>query len=65
MALAKQAYERDNVSALFDIANSAVSLAIQDIARRVGKVLVFVGSALPALFEAQCSPTSAATAAVR
>ena len=59
VALAKQAYERDNVSALFDIANSAVSLAIQDIARRDGKMLVFVGSALPALFEAQCSPTSA------
>ena len=59
VALAKQAYERDNVAALFDIANSAVSLAVQEIARGDGKVLVFVGSALPALFEAQCSPTSA------
>ena len=59
VALAKQAFERDNVSALFDLGNSAVSLAIQDIARRDGKILVFVGTALPALFEAQCSPTSA------
>jgi branched-chain amino acid transport system substrate-binding protein len=59
LALAIQAYDRDNVDAIFDIGNSAISLAVQEAARQRGKIVVHVGSAHDGLYGRSCSPTGA------
>jgi branched-chain amino acid transport system substrate-binding protein len=59
VSLALQAYDQQGVDAMFDIGNSAVSLAVQDIARQRGKILIHVGSAHDALYGKSCSPTGA------
>src|SRR4051812_18586826 len=59
VSLARSAYDEKGVDAIFDIGNSAVSLAVQDIARQRGKVLIHVGSAHDALYGKSCSPTGA------
>ena len=58
-ALAARAYDREGVDAIFDIGNSAVSLAVQEIARERGKILIHCGSAHEALHGKSCSPTGA------
>ena len=58
-ALAARAYDQEGVDAIFDIGNSAVSLAVQDIARQRGKIVVHCGSAHEALYGKSCSPTGA------
>ena len=57
--LARQMYDQQSVDAIFDIGNSAISLAVQDLARERGKVLVHVGSATADIFGKACSPTGA------
>ncbi|MDB5618997.1 ABC transporter substrate-binding protein [Tardiphaga sp.] len=57
--LARNAYDQQGVDAIFDIGNSAISLAVQDLARERGKVLVHVGSATADIFGKACSPTGA------
>jgi len=57
VALARSAFDEKGVDAIFDIGNSAVSLAVQDIARQRGKILIHVGSAHDALYGKACSPT--------
>lgn len=57
--LARQLYDREDVSALFDIGNSAISLAVNDIARERGKIVVHTGSATADVFGKACAPTSA------
>ncbi len=59
VTLARQAYDQQGVDAIFDIGNSAISLAVQDLARERGKVLVHVGSATADVFGKACSPTGA------
>ncbi len=59
VSLARQMYDTQGVDAIFDIGNSAISLAVQEIARERGKVLVHVGSATADVFGKACSPTSA------
>jgi branched-chain amino acid transport system substrate-binding protein len=59
VSLARQMYDQQNVDAIFDIGNSAISLAVQDMARERGKVLVHVGSATADIFGKACSPTGA------
>ncbi len=59
VTLAKQMLHQQGLDALFDIGNSAISLATQDIARERGKVLVHVGSATADVFGKACSPTGA------
>jgi branched-chain amino acid transport system substrate-binding protein len=59
VSLALQAFDQQGVDALFDIGNSAVSLAVQDIARQRGKILIHVGSAHDSLYGKACSPTGA------
>ncbi|HMN73924.1 MAG TPA: ABC transporter substrate-binding protein [Rhodoblastus sp.] len=59
IALARQMYDQQGVDAIFDIGNSAISLAVQEIARERGKVLVHSGSATADVFGKACSPTSA------
>jgi branched-chain amino acid transport system substrate-binding protein len=59
MAIARKAMDVDGVEALFDFSNSAVSLAVQDLARQRGKVVVHTGSAIADLYGKACSPTGA------
>ena len=59
VVLATRAYDVEGVDAIFDIGNSAVSLAVQEIARQRGKVLIHVGSAHDSLYGKACSPTGA------
>lgn len=58
-SLAAQAYDEAGVDAIFDIGNSAISLAVQEIARKRGKILIHVGSAHDSLYGKACAPTSA------
>lgn len=59
VSLARDLYDQQGVDAIFDIGNSAISLAVQNMARERGKVLVHVGSATADVFGKQCSPTGA------
>ena len=58
-ALARNLYDQQGVDAIFDIGNSAISLAVQDIARERGKIVVHSGSATADVFGKACSPTGA------
>ncbi|WP_282571788.1 ABC transporter substrate-binding protein [Roseomonas acroporae] len=58
-SLVTRAFDVDGVEAVFDIANSSLSLSIQEIARPRGKVVIHVGSSHDGLYGKQCSPTSA------
>jgi branched-chain amino acid transport system substrate-binding protein len=58
-ALARKAIDVDHVAAFFDIANTGVSLAVQEIARNNDKVVVHVTSASADLYGKACSPTGA------
>jgi len=55
--VARQWYETGQVDMIADIGNSAVSLAVQALARERGKVVMHVGSATDRIFGADCSPT--------
>lgn len=57
--LARSLYDQQGVDAIFDIGNSAISLAVQDLARERGKIVVHVGSATADIFGKACSPTGA------
>jgi branched-chain amino acid transport system substrate-binding protein len=57
--LAQRMYDNDKVDVVVDIANSAISLAVQEIARSRGKAVLHVGSAHADLFGKGCSDTSA------
>ena len=57
--LARNLYDQQGVDAIFDIGNSAISLAVQDIARERGKIVVHSGSATADIFGKACSPTGA------
>ncbi|MDR3464896.1 MAG: ABC transporter substrate-binding protein [Xanthobacteraceae bacterium] len=57
--LARELYDVQGVDAIFDIGNSAISLAVQEIARERGKIVVHSGSATADLFGKACSPTGA------
>jgi branched-chain amino acid transport system substrate-binding protein len=59
VSLARDLYDQQGVDAIFDIGNSAISLAVQNMARERGKVLVHVGSATADIFGKACSPTGA------
>ncbi|KAB2956374.1 MAG: ABC transporter substrate-binding protein [Rhizobiaceae bacterium] len=58
-SIARKWYDADGVSAIFDIVNSAVSLAVQDYARAQSKIVVHVGSANADLFGKACARTGA------
>lgn len=59
MTLARSFYDQQNGDAIFDIGNSGISLAVQDIARERGKIVVHSGSATADIFGKACSPTGA------
>ncbi len=56
-SLARRMYDADGVDVLVDISNSAVSLAVQEVARNAGKAVLHVGSAHADLYGKSCSPT--------
>ena len=58
-SLARNLYDQQGVDAIFDIGNSAISLAVQEIARERGKIVVHSGSATADIFGKACSPTGA------
>jgi len=59
LSIARKWYEAEQVSAIFDMVNSAVSLAVQDYARTRGKIVIHVGSANADLYGRACSSTGA------
>lgn len=56
-AVARKWYDSDGVDMIADIGSSAVSLAVQSLARERGKVVMHVGSATDRIFGPDCSPT--------
>lgn len=59
VTLARQAYDEQGVDAIFDIGNSAISLAVQELARERGKIVIHSGSATADIFGKACAPTAA------
>lgn len=56
-ATARKWFDVDGVTAIADLTNSAVALAVQGLAREKGKVALFSGPASTRLFNEDCSPT--------
>lgn len=56
---ARKAIDIDKVSAFFDMSNSSVSLAVQDVVEKSDRIVVHVGTALADLFGKACSPNGA------
>lgn len=56
-SIARRWFDVDNVSAVTDLTNSAVALAVQTIAADKGKVTLAVGPATTRLTNEDCSPT--------
>ncbi|WP_233583074.1 ABC transporter substrate-binding protein [Candidimonas sp. SYP-B2681] len=55
-AKAREWFDRDGVSAIADLTNSAVALAVQGIAKEKNKVVLFSGPATTGLTNDNCSP---------
>src|SRR3546814_17730498 len=55
-ARAREWFDRDGVTAIADLTNSAVALAVQGIAREKNKVVMFSGPPPPALTNKECAP---------
>lgn len=53
---AREWFDREGVTAIADLTNSAVALAVQAIAREKDKVVLFSGPATTALTNKECSP---------
>ncbi len=56
-SIARQWFDQDKVDAIFDVPNSGVALAVQEVARDKGKVFVVSGAATADITGAKCSPT--------
>ncbi|MFC0284027.1 ABC transporter substrate-binding protein [Camelimonas abortus] len=59
LAHARKLIDQDRVDAFMDLANSGVSLAIQQLARENDKIAIHVGSAHADLYGKACSPNGA------
>lgn len=55
---ARSWFDRDGVDAVFDLNNSSVAIAVANLARERGKVVMLTGTASVALTNEHCSPTS-------
>lgn len=55
-AKAREWFDRDGVTAIADLTNSAVALAVQGIAKEKNKVVLFSGPATTGLTNESCSP---------
>jgi branched-chain amino acid transport system substrate-binding protein len=58
-SLATQWYDRDGVSMITGLGNSAVALAVQSLAKQRGKIDIVVGASTEELTRGQCSATGA------
>jgi branched-chain amino acid transport system substrate-binding protein len=56
-SIARQWYDQDHVDAIFDVPNSGVALAVQEVAREKHKIVIFSGPATSDLTGAKCSAT--------
>jgi len=56
-AIARRWFDVDGVSAVAELTNSAVALAVQQIAKENGKITLFTGPATTRLTNEDCSPT--------
>ncbi len=56
-AIAREWFDQEGVDVVVDLPNSSVALAIQDIARIRGKLLLFSGAGTSDLTGEECSPT--------
>jgi branched-chain amino acid transport system substrate-binding protein len=56
-AIARRWFDVDGASAVAELTNSAVALAVQQIAKEKGKVTLFTGPATTRLTNEDCSPT--------
>lgn len=56
-AIARQWYDRDGVTMITGLANSAIAVAVQQIARERGRIDIVTASASSDLTGRQCSPT--------
>jgi branched-chain amino acid transport system substrate-binding protein len=57
VTLARRWYDAEQVDAIFDIPNSGVALAVQQVAKQAGKIVVMSGAVTSELTGKQCSPT--------
>ncbi|MDP4024173.1 ABC transporter substrate-binding protein [Methylobacterium sp. NEAU 140] len=58
-SVAREMFGRDGVDAIIDITHSAVSLAVQEVARDANRIVLHVGSAHADLYGSACSPNGA------
>jgi len=56
-AIAREWFDRQDVTAVADLTNSAVALAVQQLARERGKITLLTGPATTKLTNEECSPT--------
>lgn len=56
-AIARQWYDQEGVSVIVDLPNSAVALAVQEVAKEKGRISIVSGASVDSLTGAQCSPT--------
>ena len=56
-AIARRWFDVDGVNAVAELTNSAVALAVQQIAKEQGKITLFTGPATTRLTNEDCSPT--------
>ena len=56
-SIARRWFDIDEMSAIADLTNSGVALAVQQIAREQGKITLFTGPATRRLINEDCSPT--------
>jgi branched-chain amino acid transport system substrate-binding protein len=56
-AIARRWFDVDGLSAVAELTNSAVALAVQQIAKEKGKITLFTGPATTRLTNEDCSPT--------
>ena len=56
-AIARGWFDRQGVAAIADLTNSAVALAVQQLARERGKITLLTGPATTKLTNEECSPT--------
>jgi branched-chain amino acid transport system substrate-binding protein len=58
VAIARRWYENENVSAIFDLANSAVALAVANLTEQQNKVIVGSGAGTALLTGEKCTPNT-------
>lgn len=58
VAIAREWFDRQGVSAIADLVNSAVALAVMDVARQKNRITLVAGSGSPAINNEGCTPTN-------